>query len=637
MLEFIRKRATGWVAWAIVILISIPFALWGIQQYLSPVSSLSVAQVNDSEIGLREFQQAFQQRRVQLQRLLGPELAASIDEATLRRETLDRLVNEQLVLQAAATSGLRIGDAQLAGFIQSRDAFRADGVFSQQQYENWLRAQGYSPGGFEQLTRRDLLSNQFLSGVGGSAFATDAELARLQKLQSQQRTFRTLTVPATKFSDIEIGDEEIAKHYEANKTLYVRPEQVTVEYIELSRSEIAKDIPVDDSELRRLYESRQASFVTPEQREVSHILISVDMEAGKEANDEARAKLEEIRRQLNEGASFAELAKQNSEDPGTAQNGGSLGFIGKGIMDPEFEDAAFNLEKGAVSEPVRTRFGWHLIKVEDIRAPKTRSFEDIKDRLRREYQNEQADLIYSERVEQLANLAFEHPESLEIAAESLGVTPRISQPFSRAGAESGLGANRDVVDATFTDDVLNARNNSAVIDLGDGRVVVLRIRDHEPSAQRPLSEVRDQIVAELQQSAAREATRKTGEALLARLQEGEAPESVVADAEELSWSEPLTAQRREGADPRTRSMVFRMPRPGKGGPVFRGHSLPNGDFQIVALKSVIDGSTIEGEDLQSLRESLVAAKGAALTDEYIQALRSEAEISINQENLDGAL
>lgn len=637
MLEFIRKRATGWVAWFIVILISIPFALWGIQQYLSPVSSLSVAEVNQTEIGLREFQQAFQQRRVQLQRLLGPELAASINEAKLRRETLDRLINDELILQAASTSGLRIGDAQLASFIQSQEAFRVGGSFSQDQYETWLRSQGYSPGSFEQVTRRDLLSNQFLSGLGGSAFATDSEVARLQKLQSQQRTFRTLLVPASRFSDVEIGDAEIAAHYEANKSRYVRPEQVTVKYIEISRSEIANAIPVDETELRRLYESRQASFVTPEQREVSHILISVGMEAGKEANDDARARLAEIRSQLDDGASFADLAKQYSEDPGSAQNGGSLGFIGKGIMDPEFENAAFSLDKGAVSEPVRTRFGWHLIKVTDIRAPQTRSFEDIKDRLRREYQNEQADLVYSERVEQLANLSFEHPESLEIAAETLGVTPKISQPFGRAGADSGLAANRDVVEAAFSDDVLTARNNSSVIDLGDGRVVALRIHDHEPSAQRPLSDVRHQIVAELRQSAAREAAGKTGEELLRRLRAGESPDSVVADTEALRWSEPVTAQRREGADPRTRSMVFRMPRPATGQPVYRGQSLPNGDFQIVALESVTDGSAVEDEDQQSIRQSLVATKGAAQTDEFIQALRNDATISINQENLDGGL
>jgi peptidyl-prolyl cis-trans isomerase D len=634
MLEFIRKRATGWVAWFIVILISIPFALWGIQEYMSPVSSLSVAKVNGSEIGLREFQQAFQERRMQLRRLFGPDLSASIDDARVRSETLERLINDELVLQAAATSGLRIGDIQLAEFIHSQETFRADGKFSQLQYENWLRSQGYSPGGFEELMRRDLLSGQFLSGLAASAFATDAELARLQKLHAQRRTFRTLEIPAEGFSDVDVSDEAVAGHYNANKDRFARPEQVTVEYIEISRAEIAEAIPVDESELRRLYESRQANFVTPEQREVSHILISIGMDADKETIDNARVRLIDIQRRIETGIPFEQMAKQHSEDPGTAQNGGALGFIGKGVMDPDFENAAFNLEKGAVSDPVRTRFGWHLVKVTDIRAPRTRSFDEMKEQLRREYQKEQADLVFSERVEQLANLVFEHPESLEIAAETLGVTTQVTQPFSRAGAETGLGANREVVETAFSDDVFTRRNNSGVIELGDGRVVALRIRDHEPSAQRSLSEVREDIVAELKQAAARDAAKRTGETLLGRLRAGEPLHAVGADAG-LSWSEPQTAKRREGADPRTRSIVFRMPRPnGNDRPTFHGHQLPNGDFQILALESVSEEALDGAEDSQALRQAFEDAKAAALTAEYVHALRSDAQITINQETLD---
>ncbi|HEY5701171.1 MAG TPA: SurA N-terminal domain-containing protein, partial [Gammaproteobacteria bacterium] len=460
MLHFIRKRATGWVAWFIVILISVPFALWGIQEYMSPVSSLSVAKINGAEIELREFQQAYQERRLQLQRLLGPDLSATLDDARLRSETLDRMVNNELVLQAASTSGMRVGDAQLAGLIQSQGAFRANGSFSQQQYENWLRAQGYSPGGFEQIMRRDLLSSQFLSGLAGSSFVTEAELSFQRRLEAQQRTFRRLLVPAEIYSDIDVDDAAIAAHYEANKTRFARPEQVTVEYLEVARADIARGIQVDDVELRRRYESRQASFITPEQREVSHILVSVGMDADQQATEIAKAKLAEIKAQLEAGASFADMAKEHSEDPGTAQNGGALGFIGKGVMDPDFEEAAFAMDDNAISDPVRTRFGWHLIKVTEIRAPKPRSFEEIKEQLRAEFQNEEADLIYSEQAEQLANLAFEHPESLEIASESLDLKPKISEPFSRSGAASGLGANRAVVEAAFSEDVLVSRNNS---------------------------------------------------------------------------------------------------------------------------------------------------------------------------------
>ncbi|MDX1514502.1 MAG: SurA N-terminal domain-containing protein [Gammaproteobacteria bacterium] len=638
MLEFIRKRATGWVAWFIVILISIPFALWGIQEYMSPVSSLSVAKVNDTEIGLREFQQAYQDRRIQLQRLIGPELLNSIDDSRLRSETLDQMINDELVVQAAAGSGLRVGDAQLASMIQSQEAFRAGGTFSQTQYENWLRSQGYSPGGFEQIMRRDLISSQLLTGLTGSAFVTETELAKLKDLQSQRRTFRTVEIPAARFEDAAVNDAAVTAHYETNKERYARSEQVTVEYIEISRADIARDIVVDESELRRMYESRQASFVTPEQREMSHILVSVAPDAGQEVVEEARKRIDEIRDRIQAGASFEETAITHSEDPGSAHNGGKLGFIAKGIMDPEFEKAAFALEKGAVSDPVKTRFGWHLITVTDIRAPKTRSFEEMKEQIRSEIQNEQADLIYSEQVERLANLVFEHPESLEIAAETLGLDTRVSEPFSREGTDSGVAASREVVEAAFSEDVLTAHNNSGVIELADGRVIALRIRDHEPRTILPLAEVRDRVVSELERTAAREAAKDAGERLLAHLREGGSLDSA-AVLPDLEWSELKSVRRDDPADPATLSVLFRMQRPVHGQPRYRGRSLPNGNFQIIALDAVDDAAPEEGQpgETDGLRQSLASATGAAVTDAYIRALRGEADIVINHENLDDRL
>lgn len=639
MLDFIRRRATGWVAWVIVILISIPFALWGVNEYMAPVSTLAVAEVNDQEIGLREFQEAYQNRRLQLQRLLGPNASASLDDARIRAETIDGLIEDTLVLQAAAESGMRVGDAQLANIIQSQAVFQQDGAFSQQLYENWLASQGLSPGGFEQSMRADLLTNQLIVGLTGSSFAVDAELARLRALQAQRRTFQTLKVPADTEVDLEISDAAVTEHYEANNSSYSRPELVSVEYLEISRDKIAAGIPVDDDELRRVYEARQASFVTPEQRQVSHILLNLPVEADQQTTDQARSKLMDIRAQIQAGATFEELARQHSQDVGTAQNGGALGFVAKGVMDPSFEAAAFALNEGEISEPVRSRFGLHLIKVTEIRAPGTRSFDEIKPQLRAEHRNEQADLVFSEQAERLATLVFEHPESLEIPAETLSIKPKISEPFSRAGAAAGLGAHRGVVAAAFSDDVLTARNNSELIELPDGRVIALRIHDHQPRALLPLAEVRPQIVEELKRRNALQAAKNRGEKLVNQLKQGASLASV-ADSAGLEWSQPRTVQRfGENADPQIGAVIFRMPRPQPGRPSIRGRTLPDGSFQIIALESVSDGSEVgspAGEQ-DELRNSLVAAYGAALVDEYVGALRGSAKIAINHQNLDGSL
>ncbi len=638
MLEFIRKRATGWVAWGIVILISVPFALWGINQYFTPVSDLSVAKVNGTEIELREFQQAVQNQRSRLRQMLGPELAASVDEVLVRQQTLDRLIGEQLLLQAAAESGMRVGDAQLATEIQSQQIFRSDGKFSPERYQNFLRQQGYSPGGFEQMMRQGLISGQVSNGLMSSAFVTDAELARMRSLQGQNRSFRTLEVPVSRFMDVPVSDEAVARHYEENKARYVRPEQVSIEHLEISRPRIAAEIPVDEGELKRLYEARKANYSTPEQRKVSHILLSVASDADDAAVDEARNKLLDIRRQIESGASFEDLAKAHSEDPGTAQNGGDLGFISRDIMDPAFDAAAFSLKAGEVSAPVRSDFGLHLIKVSDIRGGQTRSFEEVRTQLKTEFQNEQADLVFSEQVERLATLTFEHPESLDIAAETLGLEIKTSPLFDRNGAAEGIASNREVVLAAFSEDVREGGNNSEILELDNGVVVSLRVNRHEPAAPLPLDAVRDQIVGELKLRSAREKAREIGRALLEKLRNGESPEQAAASAE-TQWSETASLSRQSGqADPGLRALVFRMPKPQQQARTYAGRALPDGGFQIVALESVTSGSVDgEGDAPEDLRRSMAAAFGSAALDQYSRALRDKADVAINEENLQGRL
>lgn len=638
MLEFIRKRATGWVAWGIMILISIPFALWGINQYFSPVSDLSVAKINGTEIGLRDFQQAVQQQRSRLRQMLGPQLAETIDEALVRQQTLDQMIGEQLLLQAAADSRMRIGDAQLAAEIQSQDAFRSDGGFSSERYQSYLRQQGYSPGGFEQIMRQGLLTGQITSGLVNSAFVTDAEVARMRALQGQQRSFRTLEVPVSRFMDSPVSEEAITRHYEENKDRYSRPEQVAIEYLEVSRSRIAEQVPVDDAELMKLYEARRANYGMPEQRKVRHILLSLPSDADESMVADAQNKLLDIRRQIESGASFESMAQEFSEDPGTAGIGGDLGFISRGIMDPAFESATFLLEAGELSQPVRSAFGLHLIQVSEIREGQTRSFEQVKSQLKTEVQNQQADLEFSEQVERLANLTFEHPESLDVAAETLGLEIMTSEPFSREGTPAGIASNPNVVSAAFSEDVLNGDNNSELLELASGVVVVLRVTSHEPSAPLPLDEVRDRIVQDLKQSAAREKAVETGRSLLEKLNDGEDPEQV-AESGNVQWSEIKSLSRLTGeAESRLRAIVFRMPKPGQQSRTYAGRQLGEGGFQIVALESVTPGP-IDGQEEAAgdLRRSLTADHGSAALEEYARALRENAEVVINQGNLQGQL
>lgn len=637
LMQSIRDRATGWIAWVIVILISIPFALWGIQEYLSPASNVAVAVVNGVEVGVNEFQRTYQRQRAQLQSLLGASFDINqLDEERLREEALNQLVNDEVVLQAAIAGGMRIGDRQLAHAIQVQSIFQRDGGFSEELYQQWLRTQGYSAGGFENDLKRSMLAEQLVAGVATSAFVTDRELERAVRLQRQKRVFETLTVPVSRFADVEVDAEAVRAHYEANQADYVAPEQVKLKVVEVSRDAIAAGVEVTDEALRAIYERRKRDLQTQEQREASHILLTLDDDADEAAVAEARDRLMDLKRQIEGGASFETLAAEHSQDPGSARQGGSLGPIGRGVMDPAFEDAVFELALGEVSDPVRSAFGLHLIKVDAIHASKLPTYDEVREQLRQDYQNEESEQQFVEMVEMLANRAFENPDSLDDVAEDLGVTPSITDWISPVAAtNSGIGRNAAVIEAAFSPDVLQEGFNSEPIELDATRIIVIRVVEHRASRQQPLEEVSARIERALAARQARKLAADSGRALLERLQSGE-DGARVAEQAELTWSDTMELGRsaRE-ADASVLETLFRMPRPGSGETLFGSATSAGGDTVIVALQRVIDGAS-EAEDAQqieSVRRTLEVDAGRATYDAVVQTLRNDAEVVIIRENL----
>jgi peptidyl-prolyl cis-trans isomerase D len=637
LLQSIRDRATGWIAWIIVILISIPFALWGIQEYLSPSSNVAVATVDGTDIGIGDFQRVYQRQREQLQSLLGANFDINqLDEERLREEALNQMINEELMLQAALAGGMRVGDQQLAVAIQAQDIFKQNGVFSEDLYQQWLRIQGHSAGSFEYDLKRSLLTQQIVDGIATSAIVTDRELRNAVRLRGQKRVVDTLTVPVARFEDVAIDDEAIRAHYEANQVDYVSPEQVKLKYIEVSRDAIAAAVDVDDDELRAVYERRKHDMQTPEQREASHILITLADDADEATVTAARERLAELKRQIDGGASFTELAREHSEDPGSARQGGSLGAFGRGVMDPAFEDAVFTLALGEVSDPVRSAFGLHLITVDAIMPSKLPSFEEIRDRLRAEYQNDKAEQQFVERVDIMATMAFENPDSLDAVADSLGLTPSVTDWTSpQAAANSGIGRNPAVVEAAFNPDVLRDGFNSEPIELGPTRVIVLRVAEHRPSRQESLDEVRERIERELAGREARKGAADSGRALLERLEDGEDRQRVAEQAG-LVWSgESELARDSGGADAGVLRTAFRLARPAPGTAVFGGTEVAGGDFVIVALERVVDGS-LDGEDTEqraTAKRQLEVEAGRATYDAVVETLRGQADVVILRENL----
>ena len=637
MLQFIRDNATGWIAWGIVILISIPFALWGIHQYVTPDSSVAVATVDDAEIGYYDFQRLYARRRQQLQSILGAGLIDADEEARLRREVLDGMIDSEVLVRSGIATGMRVGDEQLAGTIQTQDFFQSDGRFSQDAYEGWLRSQGYSPGGFEEDLRRSLLEQQIALGISESEFVSESGLRHAVRVRLQTRTFSLLTIPAAGFESPAPTDSEIRAHFEQNRSEYRAPERLRLRYLEIAMDEIAAGIKADDEELRALFEAEPDRFVTPEKREVSHILVSVPSDAGADEVEQKRNRLVALGNRIAAGEAFGDLARENSDDPGSAAAGGSLGFIERGMMVPEFEEAAFALAPDQVSEPVRSSFGWHLIKVTSVQGSRGATFEEVRDQVLAQYQSREAERIFVERVETLANVTYEHPESLEAGARELGLTIRETSPVTRDGqTDDPIASQPAVVAAAFSSDVLDDGNNSEPIEFEPGRIVVVRAFDHESSRDLILEEARTDIVAALKADARREAVTRRGRELLGDLRGGRDADSVAAGIG-LEWSRFENVGRIGGGLPeQLLEVAFRMPRPGAGTSQFDGVVDRDGNFVILSLSSVAEGdiSSMSDDETRTVRQVLESDGGRIMLDAFVRGRRQSADVRVIEQNLE---
>lgn len=639
MLNFIRERAQGWIAGIIVGLLIIPFALWGINQYFGGGGQAVVANVNGAEIKQQEFKQDFYRQRMRMQQMLGKQYDARLFDPQIKKRVINDLVNQQLLLQNADKVGLRVSDETVAATIRSINAFREDGAFSAARYEQQLKSQGESPTVFEHRVKQMTLASQLPDGLASTVLVTDDEIDNVIRLQQQKREFRYFVLPVSKYKDSSVVDEAAIKsYYEKNLDQYMTPEQVSVQYVELSMADIesnlAKNNPPTEKQLREFYESNASKYAVPEERKARHILIQVGEGADKATIEAARKKAEDLLAKIKAGASFSELAKKYSDDPGSAQQGGDLGYFARGVMDPAFEKAAFSLKVGEVSEPVRTSFGFHLIKLEAIRESRAKKFEDVRNELVKAYQKDAAERKYYDLAEKLTNLSYETPDSLSEVANQLGLKLKQSSLFTRAGG-SGVFANPRVVDAAFSDDVLTQGYNSEPVDVGENHVVVLRLSQHKEASQLPLDKVQDQVKTHLIDEAAREKVHETGLDAVKQLQEGKADNSI-AGKFSVAWKQSVDIDRNsKSVDPGLVNKVFRMTKPAQGATSYDGVVLPNGDYAIIALNKVTDGdpAAVKKEERENIKRRLIKEASTNAQNYLMADLRSKAKIQIQEEDL----
>ncbi len=629
MLTKIREKTQGIIAGFIVTLIIIPFALWGISSYFEGGSAVNVASVDDIELSRTTYRRALDRFRGQVK----PDV---LDSYEFKQGVLNSLIDQVLLARDAEEQGYRLSDAKLSRLIREAPYFKRNGRFDPQLYEALLRREGISISDFEARVRRENLIKQVQSGFDESAIVTDSDIAPILRLLLQRREIAYVTINPKQFIDrISVSEDDIKKYYSTHTDDFKIPEQVRIEYIRLSAEESIKKYQPSEEELRAAYDEEASRYAVPEKRRASHILIQLANNAPADAVQRALDKVRDVQEKLRQGASFSALAKKYSDDPDSAAKGGDLGMISRGILPRELEVAIFRLKPGEISEPVRTDFGYHLVKLTDYTPEKRKTFAQMRGELMKLVRKRKGEERFYDQIDQFQNLVYEQPDSLIPVAKELDLQVRQSGWFTRTGGK-GIAAEPKVVAAAFDPDVLEQKRNSDAIEINSETLVALRVIGHRPAAVRPLSEVRTRIERALKQQRAREKAQELGARISQRLQEGAQLRLLAKEYKLKLWTPgPLTREQTRGVDRRIVDAAFRAQKPPSGKAVHGVVDLGDQGNAVFALKRVWDGKPEQADAAlrEKVRRQLRARRGADYYANYRAGLRKKADIEIYSDKL----
>ena len=625
MLMTIRDKAQGWIAWAIVILISIPFALWGIQEYLGVGSEPLIAKVNDREITEREVETAAFKLRNNLREQLGAQYNADLfPESMLRKQVLEGMIEDTLILQASDRLGLRAGDSMVRETILTVPAFQVNGQFDTEVYKRAVQLQGLTEKGFEERIRNSLVTTQLRLAIEGSAAVPKPFVEDADELSRQQRKFSYVIVSADQVAPpAEPTEEQIEAYYSSNQNALMSDEMVKLEYLLLNYDAISNTLDATEDNLQAFYQQHKSEFVIPDKKRISHILFELDSEADEQTVKAATEKAENIYRRAQQGEDFATLAAEVSQDIVSAERGGDLGYLEPGFFDQDFENAASALSLDEISQPVRTRFGLHLIKVTAVDKGNDADFDSVRDQVKEKFLQSESEQVFYDFAERLANLSYESPDSLEPAAQELGLEIQATDWISRSGGEGALSSPK-VTGAAFSEEALTQGYNSEPIELSPSEIIVLRVVEHKVAAVKPLQEVKTRIIEQLKLDAAATAVESKADELLAELKSGTSIQAI-ADANAMSVENVDYSSRKNPELPGgLLDKVFAMPKPNEGQSEY-AKSLMSVDE--IALISLDDVKPVEmNEDNSMLMNMLSQQQGSEEFQSYINSLRADAEI-----------
>lgn len=604
-----------------LVLIALPFAFFGVESFRDGGAGVDVAKVGEVKISQQEFQQAVREQQDRLRGQLGELDPKVLDNPEFRQAILDDLIDQRLLFQEARKRHLFASDDAVRQAIMAVEAFQDNGQFSQQRYEALLSAQGMSPAGFEAQVRQDLALQQLAGTIGRSGIVSQRVTDKVLALQSEARHVQEFVLPVENYvAKVKLEDGAAKKFYDENTEQFRTPDQAKVEYVVLTPESLA--VEVSEAEIKAWYDGHKERYQQPEERRASHILIAAE----KLGKDKARQKAEEVLREVQaKPAAFAELARKHSDDPGSASQGGDLGFFGRGMMVKPFEDATFALRDGEVSGIVESDFGFHIIKLTGQHVAREKPLAEVRGEIERELKSSAVARKFAEAAESFSNMVYEQSDSLQPVAEQFKLKIQRSDWIGReANPAAGVLGNAKLLSAVFSDDTIQNKRNTEAVEVAQNTLVAARIAEYQPASVQPLAGLQATIEKLLVNQEAQKLARADGEARLAALQSG---------TDKLAWGADKVVSRMDARllPPQAAPLVFRMDKSKLPG--YAGVDLPGKGYALYRLSKVTPGAALDTarrQGLQGQLRSLAAQQEVAM---YLSALRARYKVDVNEKAL----
>lgn len=625
MLELIRSHSKGWLAKLILAAITIPFALFGIDQYLSGAgANVPVAKINGDEISLQEYSNTLETVRTRLQAQSEQYDAAVFDSPAFKQSVLDGLIMRRLVNAETVDRNFQIGDTQLSDHILKMPEFQENGQFSEVLYQKTLEQNGLTASKLEASIRNDLVVQQASVDLGGLAFTPKTLAEQAMQYNYQKRNASKAEIKATAFiAEVNVKPDDVKKYYELYKDKFRMPEKAKMEFVLLSAASLINGVKVTDEEVNAFYNENLDKFQGDEKREASHILIGFGVSATAADKEKAKEKALEIEAQLETNPKrFEELAAKFSQDPGSAVKGGSLGSFGRSAMVKPFEDTVFGMEVNQISDVVESEFGYHIIRLDGITGNSS-SYESLKPQIKAELIFQKAQLKYAELTEEFSNLVYEQSGSLQPVAKKFNLTVQTTDWLSYEDGAKYFKDSRKLMDMVFSNEVLKEKRNTEAVEVAANNLIAARVVEYQSEAPKTFDDVKQGIEALLKLEQAMKLAEAKGKAIIAKLNAGEQDET-------LEWIPEVTVDRKnaQGLTEPVMNKVFKMKTAKL--PAYDGFVDINRAYVLVKVATVTNGLS---ED-EALKQRAQAEYEVALAQEYVAAygksLKAKADIDVSR-------